>query len=244
MGHLFYCFTERWVSISSSLTHKVRDRRRHLTSSFDSVAKKNKRSEKRSEKRKLAEKTGLPTGRLLPVVHCNGYRHKLRCRKGKGYSLGELKEANIGLNVAKILNISVDIRRNSSHEMNITTLQDFMSKIVVDKRDLKNPNLQGYPSIIANSKKEQPADRSHKKHYDLKQLYPVDHVFVKKPTFEMAKITGEMKQFATIDAQMKILKKKKISNRNKYDKAAELEKKKREEMLKNSKVKKIKEKKK
>jgi len=116
-------------------THRRRDQRRHFKHHFDSVAKKQKRRQTRLQKVKRAEETGLPTGQLRPTVRCCGYRHKLRARQGRGFSAEELKEAKIGMNVVKILSISFDKRRRSCHGENVATLRDFLSKIVVDKRD-------------------------------------------------------------------------------------------------------------
>jgi large subunit ribosomal protein L13e len=62
---------------------------------------------------------------LFPIVISKGKR-----RKGKGFSLPELKEAGINLQEAKKLGIYVDKRRKSVYEENVEYL-----------RKLKNQNL-------------------------------------------------------------------------------------------------------
>ncbi|OYT61031.1 MAG: 50S ribosomal protein L13e [Desulfurococcales archaeon ex4484_217_1] len=50
-------------------------------------------------------------------------------RKGRGFSLPELKEAGITLNLAKKLGIYVDRRRSSKHEKNVEYLKSILENL-------------------------------------------------------------------------------------------------------------------
>jgi large subunit ribosomal protein L13e len=54
-------------------------------------------------------------------------------RKGKGFSLGELKEAGIGLEEARRLGVHVDRRRDTIHQENIEVLRDLAELIRQNK---------------------------------------------------------------------------------------------------------------
>ena len=48
-------------------------------------------------------------------------------RTGRGFSLGELKAANVSVHKAKILHIPIDRRRRSVHEENIAVLKEYVA---------------------------------------------------------------------------------------------------------------------
>jgi len=50
-------------------------------------------------------------------------------RIGRGYSVGELKAANISLSLAKQLNIPLDLRRKSIHEENVENLKKVLEQL-------------------------------------------------------------------------------------------------------------------
>ncbi len=52
-----------------------------------------------------------------------------RMRKGKGFSLGELKRVGLNIKEAKKLGIAVDKRRRSTRDENIKLLKEFLSKV-------------------------------------------------------------------------------------------------------------------
>lgn len=54
-------------------------------------------------------------------------------RKGKGFSLGELKEAGIGLEEARRLGVHVDKRRGTAHPENVEVLRDLAELIRQNK---------------------------------------------------------------------------------------------------------------
>ena len=50
-------------------------------------------------------------------------------RRGRGFSLGELKEAGLTPEKAKKLGIYVDKRRKTVHEWNVKALKDYLEKL-------------------------------------------------------------------------------------------------------------------
>ncbi len=54
--------------------------------------------------------------------------HKGKARKGRGYSLEELKNAKMDIRVAKRMKLPVDRRRKTAYEENITQLTTMMEK--------------------------------------------------------------------------------------------------------------------
>ena len=64
-----------------------------------------------------------------PVVKKAGGR-----RKGRGFSLGELREAGIGIAEAKKLGIAVDRRRRSLHRENVEELKRIASQKPAEKK--------------------------------------------------------------------------------------------------------------
>ena len=54
---------------------------------------------------------------------------KNKKRKGKGFSLKELKEANLDIKKAKAFKIPIDKRRKSAHKENIEFLKNLKTKL-------------------------------------------------------------------------------------------------------------------
>ncbi len=50
-------------------------------------------------------------------------------RMGRGYSIGELKAANINISLAKQLNIPLDLRRRSVHKENVENLKKVLEQL-------------------------------------------------------------------------------------------------------------------
>lgn len=74
--------------------------------------------------------------RTFPEVVSPWYRHKPR--RGKGFSLEELKAANISISQARASGLPVDGRRRSSRQENIKLLKKIFSK----KEDIKKTKKQ------------------------------------------------------------------------------------------------------
>jgi len=62
---------------------------------------------------------------LKPIVRVP---KSLKTRVGRGFSLGELKEANITLHDAKRIGLRVDLRRRSAHKENVESLKSFLKE--------------------------------------------------------------------------------------------------------------------
>jgi len=49
---------------------------------------------------------------------------RLKVRKGRGFSVGEIKEAGLNVRKARLLEISVDTRRDTVHEENVKMVKE------------------------------------------------------------------------------------------------------------------------
>lgn len=52
-------------------------------------------------------------------------------RVGRGYSISEIKEAGLTLKLAKQLNIPIDVRRRSTHKVNVDNLKKIVEQISI-----------------------------------------------------------------------------------------------------------------
>jgi large subunit ribosomal protein L13e len=52
-----------------------------------------------------------------------------RQRAGKGFSIGEIKEAGLSIDEAKKLGIYIDKRRRSKHDFNVKALKNLISRV-------------------------------------------------------------------------------------------------------------------
>ena len=89
---------------------------------------------KKPETRKPKEKTVTkepkpkmerPSG-PAPTAKISTWKLEGRLRSGKGFSVQELKEANLSLGMAKRLGLYVDIRRSTKREENISALKAWL----------------------------------------------------------------------------------------------------------------------
>jgi hypothetical protein len=72
------------------------------------------------------------------VVRMVGGKHKTR--KGRGFSLSELKQAGIPLSQAVSLGLMTDLRRSSTHQQNVDTLKALAAKPRQAVVEAKAPN--------------------------------------------------------------------------------------------------------
>merc|ERR1712166_153280 len=98
------------------------------------AARKKRRSDNR--KAKAAKIAPRPTAGLLrPVVHPPTQRYNMKLRLGRGFTLGELKEAKIAPKLARTIGISVDHRRRNrsteSLQANVNRLKLYKSKLLI-----------------------------------------------------------------------------------------------------------------
>lgn len=71
---------------------------------------------------------------IAPIVRRKLKDGRIITRKGRGFSLNELKEAGITIDVAKKLGIPVDKRRRSCREENVKALKEFVEKALSEKQ--------------------------------------------------------------------------------------------------------------
>jgi large subunit ribosomal protein L13e len=109
---------------------------------FDQAGRKKSRRLARAAK--AAAVAPAPVGFLRPIVRCPTVKYNTRVRAGKGFSLGELKQAGISRKAARKVGIAVDHRRrNKSVEglrVNEARLNFYKSKVVIHK----GPAPQGF----------------------------------------------------------------------------------------------------
>ncbi|AEA39114.1 60S ribosomal protein L13 (nucleomorph) [Cryptomonas paramecium] len=92
--------------------------------------KKRKNSRIHKEKKRLVDNA---PNYIKPLVHCSGPRHNTRIKFGRGFSVNEIKKANIPINYSNSLGIKIDKRRKTSNSLtlyNIRRLKDYKSKII------------------------------------------------------------------------------------------------------------------
>lgn len=65
----------------------------------------------------------MPDKNLIPVVH-----HKGKTRKGRGFSIYELKAAGLSISDAKKLGIKIDKRRKSIRNENVLALKEIIKE--------------------------------------------------------------------------------------------------------------------
>jgi len=76
-------------------------------------------------------------------------KHKLR--KGRGFSLGELKQAGLQEFRARSMKIRIDERRSTIHARNVTSLTDFLAS-PTQKPAVPEPTLE-VPAVASKPKK-------------------------------------------------------------------------------------------
>jgi len=142
-------FHKHW---HDSASHKGR-----IVTWFNQAARKHRRREARLAKAQRVFPRPV-SGLLRPVVHCQTIRYNSKKRAGKGFTLEELKAAQINKNQARSIGISVDFRRkNRSEESkreNVARLEQYKANLIVFPK--KSNNKKG-PTGIEASKAEQSA---------------------------------------------------------------------------------------
>jgi len=94
--------------------------------------KKSRRLARRSKAAAIAPR---PLQLLRPAVHCQTQRYSSKVRLGRGFTLDELKGADLTAAYARTVGIAVDYRRTNkskeSLERNIKRLEEYKSKLIV-----------------------------------------------------------------------------------------------------------------
>ena len=121
--------------------HLRKDWRRHVKTWFDQPARKNRRLQKRREK--AASVYPKPLSKLRPIVHKPTARYSGQTRIGRGFTLAELKGANILPQFAKTIGITVDERRSNKSvellQINVNRLKAYIEKLVLLPRKEGKP---------------------------------------------------------------------------------------------------------
>lgn len=82
-----------------------------------------------------------PLGLLRPSVHPPTQRYNFKLRLGRGFTLAELKKANISRYQAKSIGIAVDHRRNNKSEeslaLNAARLEEYKKNLMILPRGSK-----------------------------------------------------------------------------------------------------------
>jgi len=103
---------------------------------FDQPGRARRRASVR--RAKALELAPRPISSLRPVVRAPTVRYNTKQRLGRGFTVGELKEAKIGRQTAHVLGISVDHRRKNvslaTFHSNVDRLKAYKSKIVLFPR--------------------------------------------------------------------------------------------------------------
>ena len=110
---------------------------RRVKTWFDQPAKKKSRRLARAAKAKAIAPRPV-AGLLRPVVRCPTIRYNTKVRAGRGFTLEELKAANVSKKVARTIGIAVDHRRRNkstqSLQENVARLNAYKQKLVVFPR--------------------------------------------------------------------------------------------------------------
>uniref|UniRef100_A0A6B2G8L7 Large ribosomal subunit protein eL13 n=1 Tax=Myxobolus squamalis TaxID=59785 RepID=A0A6B2G8L7_MYXSQ len=109
---------------------------------FNQPARKKRRQLAR--KAKAAEIFPRPaSGPIRPIVQCPTFKYNSKSRLGRGFSLTELKAAEIPKNVAKTIGISVDFRRKNRSaealELNVNRLKKYMANLILFPKKMNEP---------------------------------------------------------------------------------------------------------
>ncbi len=113
--------------------HLRKDWRRHVKTWFNQPARKLRRLQKRRQRASSLQ--SRPLHKLRPVVHKPTARYSGQSRLGRGFTLAELKGANILPQFARTVGITVDERRSNKSvelmQMNVNRLKAYLEKLVL-----------------------------------------------------------------------------------------------------------------
>jgi len=87
-----------------------------------------------------------PSPLVLRYLHG---RHKLR--KGRGFSLGELKQAGLQESQARSMRVRIDARRSTIHPQNVAALTAFLAP-PTQKTEGPEPSVEA-PTVVVETKR-------------------------------------------------------------------------------------------
>ncbi|XP_064611391.1 large ribosomal subunit protein eL13-like [Liolophura sinensis] len=122
--------------------HFHKDWQRMVKTWFNQPMRKKRRHETRVKKaRRIAPRP--VAGPLRPIVHCPTFKYNSKIRAGRGFTLEELKAANINKREARTIGIAVDFRRRNksmeSLQENVQRLKEYRSKLILFPKKLSKP---------------------------------------------------------------------------------------------------------
>jgi ribosomal protein L13E len=121
--------------------HFRKDWKRHVKTWFNQPGRKLRR--RNARKAKAATLGVRPLTLLRPAVRGQTIRYNAKIRKGRGFSLGELKEAGISRKTALGLGVVVDHRRRNlsveGKSLNVERLKSYKERLVVFPRKAGKP---------------------------------------------------------------------------------------------------------
>ncbi|XP_058080563.1 large ribosomal subunit protein eL13z-like [Magnolia sinica] len=151
---------------------------------FNQPARKTRR--RNARQKKAVKNFPKPTeGLIRPIVHCQTLKYNMKTRKGRGFSLEELKAAGIPKKLAMTIGIAVDHRRKNRSleglQANVQRLKEYKAKLVIfPRRPGKFKNGDSSAEELASATQVQG---------------PYMPITLEKPTVEFVKVTEAMKSF-------------------------------------------------
>eukprot|EP01126_Amoeba_proteus_P057491 TRINITY_DN7318_c0_g4_i2.p1 TRINITY_DN7318_c0_g4~~TRINITY_DN7318_c0_g4_i2.p1 ORF type:complete len:216 (+),score=24.29 TRINITY_DN7318_c0_g4_i2:103-750(+) len=136
--------------------HFRKDWDKRVRTWFNQPARKERRRKVRKEKARAIYPRPV-TGLLRPVVHCPTSRYNLKVRLGRGFTLQELKAAQITPREAHSIGIAIDYRRTNksieSVNLNVQRLKVYKSKLVLfpKKRSVPKSERKTTPAVDLQS---------------------------------------------------------------------------------------------
>jgi len=116
--------------------HFRKDWQRRIRVHFDQPGRKLRRRNARQAK--VAAVAPRPVDKLRPIVRCPTIKYNRRVRAGRGFTLAELKEAEIPRKLAPTIGISVDFRRQNlsveSLATNVERLKAYKARLILFPR--------------------------------------------------------------------------------------------------------------
>merc|ERR1712233_233422 len=121
--------------------HLHKDWKNRVKTWFNQPGRKQTRRRARNEK--AAAIFPRPLQKLRPVVQCPTIRYNSKTRLGRGFTLAELKAADLTAAYAQTVGITVDYRRvnrsEDSLKKNVDRLKEYKNKLIVFPRNAKKP---------------------------------------------------------------------------------------------------------
>jgi len=108
---------------------------------FDQPGRKLRRREARLTKASIV--APRPVDKLRPIVRCSTIKYNRKVKPGRGFTIEELKAAEIPRNLAITIGIAVDHRRQNRSEeglaANVERLKEFKDKLILFPRRVGRP---------------------------------------------------------------------------------------------------------